>query len=210
MRKRLDRLLIRGFDIVFAGILLIVTLPLLLAALAISALFIGLPPIYISERIGKGGKPFKHVKIKSLLPGKEYGRIFLEQNRLNRCGKFLRASHLDELPELFHILIGQMSFVGPRPLPARFLEGLDTGDRHTVPPGWMCTAQIVLQRKGKLNKHLQLRLDDLYAHRRSFGYNLRIMAATVKYVFVGKDVDLSPDSTPDRKKFAEQNKVEIS
>jgi sugar transferase EpsL len=207
MSKRLDRFLIRSFDIALAGILVIVTLPLLLAALLLSAAFVGFPPVYISERIGKDGVPFRHVKVKSLLPGKEYGRIFLEQNRLNWCGKFLRGCHLDELTELYHILGGKMSFVGPRPLPPKFLEGLELKDRHTVPPGWTCTAQIALLRKGKLNKHFQLRLDNLYAHRRSLSYNIKIIAATFRAFLTRKELDLSPDSTPDRKKFAEQNKV---
>lgn len=204
MRKRLDLLLIRGFDLVVAGILVILSLPLMLIALLMSAVFIGFPPIYISPRIGRGGKPFMHIKIKSLLPGKEYGRIFLEQTRLNWCGRFLRGSHLDELPELFHILSGTMSFVGPRPLPARFLEGLEVKNRHAVPPGWTGTAQIVLMKKGKLNKHLQMRLDNIYVKRRSFAYNLRIIAATFKYFITRKALDLSPDSTPDRIKFARQ------
>lgn len=206
MSPKLDRFLIRSFDIVLAGLLAVVTLPFLLLSLLLSALFIGFPPVYISERIGKDGKPYRHIKVKSLLPGKEYGRIFLEQSRLNWCGKFLRGCHLDELTELYHILSGKMSFVGPRPLPPKFLEGLELGDRHTVPPGWTCTAQIVLLRKGRLNKHLQLRLDNIYAHRRSFRYNMKIVAATFRSFLTRKELDLSPDSTPDRKKFAEQNK----
>lgn len=205
MPKRIDLFLIRSFDIVFAGMLLILSLPFMLLALLMSALFIGFPPIYISVRIGKDGVPFKHLKIKSLLPGKEIGRIFLESHRLNWCGKFLRGSHLDEITELIHIFCGKMSFVGPRPLPEKFLEGLDIRDRHIVPPGWTCTAQIVLLRKGKLNKYLQIRLDNIYTHKRSFRYNMKIMAATFRYFLTRKELDLRPDSTPDRKKFAEQN-----
>lgn len=204
MLKKIDSFLIRGFDVILAGILVILTLPFMLMSLLMSALFIGLPPIYISHRIGKNGTPFKHLKIKSLLPGKEIGRIFLESNRLNWCGKILRGSHLDEITELFHILSGKMSFVGPRPLPAKFLDGLDVKDRHTVPPGWTCTAQIVLLRKGKLNKHMQIRLDNIYAHRRSFRYNMKIMSATFRYFFTRKKLDLNPDSTPDRVKFAKE------
>lgn len=210
MIKKIDPFLIRSFDIILAGILLILSLPFMLAALLLSALFIGFPPIYISVRIGKDGIPFKHIKIKSLLPGKEIGRIFLEQNRLNWCGKFLRGSHLDEITELFHILSGKMSFVGPRPLPEKFLEGLETETRQTVPPGWTCTAQIALLRKGKLNKYLQIRLDNLYVHKRSFRYNLKIMAATFRYFITRKKLDLSPTSTPDRIKFAEQNQETIN
>jgi lipopolysaccharide/colanic/teichoic acid biosynthesis glycosyltransferase len=210
MGRRIDRFLIRSFDIILAILLLILSLPLTLAALLMSALFIGFPPIYTSVRIGKDGIPFKHFKIKSLLPGKEIGRIFLERDRLNWCGKFLRGSHFDEIPELLHILSGKMSFVGPRPLPAKFLEGLNLKSRHTVPPGWTCTAQIALLRKGKLNKHLQIRLDNLYAQKRSLWYNLRIIAATGRYFFTRKKLDLNPDSTPDRIEFAKQNEETLS
>ena len=191
MRKKLDLFLIRSTDILAAALLLILSFPFAAFALLLSALFIGFPPVYISVRIGKGGRPFKHIKIKSLLPGKEMGRIFMEQDRLNRCGKFLRGSHLDEIPELLHIIAGKMSFVGPRPLPAKLLEGLDVGDRHSVRPGWTCTAQIALLRKGWLNQYLQLRLDNIYAHKRSFRYNMSILAATIRSYFVRSELDLS-------------------
>lgn len=210
MLRRIDPILIRGFDIILAGILVILSLPFMLAAIVMSAIFIGFPPIYISLRIGKDGIPFKHIKIKSMLPGKEIGRIFLESHRLNWCGRFLRGSHLDEITELFHIISGKMSFVGPRPLPSKFLEGLDTRTRQTVLPGWTCTAQIALLRKGKLNKYLQIRLDNLYVQKRSFRYNIKIMAATFRFFFTRKKLDLSPDSTPDRVKFAEKNRETVN
>lgn len=197
--------MIRIFDLLLASILLVLSLPFMLLALLLSSLFIGLPPIYLSPRKGKNGVLFNHLKIKSLLPGPEIGRIFFEQNRLNWCGRFLRKYHLDELPEIFHIISGKMSFVGPRPLPPKLLEGLETKNRETVPPGWTCTAQLLLLKKGKLNKHVQIRLDNLYVKKRSFYYNLRILAATGKYFLIRKELDLRPNSTPDRVKFKEQN-----
>jgi lipopolysaccharide/colanic/teichoic acid biosynthesis glycosyltransferase len=192
MRKKLDLFLIRSSDILVASILLILSFPFMVAALLLSAIFIGFPPVYVSVRIGKDDRPFRHIKIKSLLPGKEFGRIFMEQNRLNWCGKILRGSHLDEIPELLHIITGKMSFVGPRPLPAKLLEGLEVGDRHSVRPGWTCTAQIALLRKGWLNQYLQLRLDNIYAHKRSYCYNIKILAATIRSFFARSKLDLSP------------------
>jgi lipopolysaccharide/colanic/teichoic acid biosynthesis glycosyltransferase len=210
MRRRIEYFLIRCFDITLAGALLLLSLPFSLTALLMSALFIGVPPIYISVRIGRDGIPFKHVKIKSMLPGKEIGRIFFEQNRLNWCGRFLRGSHLDEIPELLHILSGKMSFVGPRPLPAKLLEGLNAKTRQTVPPGWTCTAQIVLLREGRLDDRLQIRLDDIYARRRSLRYNVRILAATLRYFVTRKKLDMRPDSTACRVKFAKENDIKLT
>ena len=203
--KNLNPILIRSFDLILALILALTLLPVMLFAMVLSALFIGFPPVYLSGRRGKNGVLFKHVKIKSLLPGEEIGRIFFERNRLNWCEKFLRHFHLDELTELFHIISGKMSFVGPRPILPKQLEGLDSRIRETVPPGWTGTAQLLLLKKGKLNKHLQIRLDNLYAKKRSLIYNLQIMAATVRYFFIRKKLDLNPDSTPDRIKFHKEN-----
>jgi len=203
--KLIDSIIIRIFDFLLASILLILLSPFMILALLMSSLFIGFPPIYTSLRKGKNGLLFRHIKIKSLLPGKEVGRIFLEQHRLNWCGKLLRGCHLDELTELLHIISGKMSFVGPRPLPPKLLKGLNSKTRETVPPGWTCTAQLLLLKRGKLNKHAQIRLDNLYARKRSFFYNIKILAATPRYFLSRSELDLKSDSTPDRLKFKNQN-----
>ncbi len=191
----------RFIQITTAAVLLIITLPLALTALLISALFIGFPPFYLSKRTGRNGVEYTHWKIRSMKSGKETGRVFFESARINFWGRLLRRLHLDELPELYLILAGRMSFVGPRPLPQKLLEGLDTAIRETVRPGWSGPAQLWLLRKGKLNKRLQIKLDTHYVNRRSFGYDLKIIAATIAGVFTSKPADLTPNGSPDRISF---------
>ncbi len=192
---------IRIFDIVLSLFLILLTSPLLILSLILSALFIGFPPIYISLRRRIEGRVFRHIKIRSMLPGTEVGRIFYEQHRLNGLGRMLRRTHLDELPELFHILSGKMSFVGPRPLLLPVLEIMDTRVRQTVPPGWTGPAQIWLLKTGLLSKPMQVRLDNHYVRRRSLKYNLRLIGATLYYSLKGKPPDLSPGSTEARVLF---------
>ena len=191
----------RFVEIIIAAALLIITLPLTLTALLISALFIGIPPFYSSARTGKNGVEYTHWKIRSMKKGRETGRVFFESGRINFWGKLLRRLHLDELPELYLILTGRMSFVGPRPLPEKLLEGLDTAIRETVRPGWTGPAQLWLLRKGKLSKRLQIKLDNHYVKRKSFCYDLKIITATVTGVFRSKPADLTPDGSPDRISF---------
>jgi len=192
---------IRLFDIILSLILIILFFPFLIIPLILSCLFIGFPPIYISKRIGQNGKLYKHFKIKTMLPGKECGRIFFEQNRLNWCGRLLRRYHLDEIPELYLILIGKMSFVGPRPLPENLLNGLDAKNRTSVPPGWTGLPQIYLLKNGILNKKLQVKLDNIYVRKRNLKHNIRIILMTLIYTLKRKDLDMEPDSTKDRVEF---------
>lgn len=186
---------------ILSGILIIVFLPLMLVVSVLVTVCIGFPPLYISRRIGKNGILFNHYKFRSMLPGKETGRIFFEQDRLNRIGNIIRKLHWDELPELFLVLSGKMSLVGPRPLLPKLLEGLETAKREKVLPGLTGLAQIALHRKGSLDKRLQIRLDNLYVHKRCLRYNLEIMYATIRFLFKAKKLDLSPDLTKDRRSF---------
>jgi len=191
----------RILEIPTALVLIIITLPLMLVALAISSVFIGFPPFHQSTRRGKNGVEYTHLKIRSMKSGKETGRVFFETHRINFWGRLLRRLHLDELPELFLILTGRISFVGPRPLPANLLKGLDTRVRETVRPGWTGPAQLWLLRKSRLNKRLQIKLDTHYVNQRSFCYDLKIITATITGVFKSETANLDPEGSPDRISF---------
>jgi len=201
LKNRADDYLIRAMDVLVAGILIIIFSPLMVIVAIMVLVFIGSPLLYVTKRVGLNGVEYKHCKFKSMLPGKETGRIFFEQDRLNRCGKLLRSLHLDELPELFSIFIGKMSFVGPRPLPRYLLDGLDTSLRETVPPGWTGPGQVWLLKNGSLDKQHQIELDNKYVEKRSLLLNLKIIAMTIVYSFQRKKIDLAPDSTDDRVKY---------
>ncbi|NUN44848.1 sugar transferase [bacterium] len=193
--------MIRWFDITVSLIAIFFTVPLFMVSLCLSMCFIGFPPFYVSKRRGYMGRDFNHVKIRTMLPGPQIGRVFFELNRINRVGWFLRISHLDELPDLFHILVGQMSFVGPRPLMLQALEAHKTKIRENVKPGWTGLAQVQLLKKGVLSKELQERLDIIYVEKRSFVYNLRIIFATFRYAVLGKKIDINPNTTNARIQF---------
>jgi len=194
----------RALEIVIASVAFLLTLPLLVLSLLVSSLLIGFPPFYSSRRRGRGGVEYTHWKVRSMKSGRETGRVFFESHRLNKWGRFLRRLHLDELPELCHIISGRMSIVGPRPLPSSLLEGLDTSLRDTVKPGWTGPAQVRLLRTGRLDKRLQIRLDNHYVGHRSTLYDVRIMLGTISAAFTGRRQDMSPCSTADRIEFGKR------
>jgi len=175
-------MMIRLFDMAVSALILVLASPFIAGGLLLSALSIGLPPVFISRRRGRYGKPFRHFKIKTMLPGIPVGRAYMEQERLNRVGRLIRRFHVDELLEFLLVLSGKMSVVGPRPLPNRFLARFDTARRDTVPPGITCLAQLTLLRKGFLAGPEQIFLDNVYVGKRSMHYNLRIIFATIRVV----------------------------
>jgi lipopolysaccharide/colanic/teichoic acid biosynthesis glycosyltransferase len=191
----------RILEILLASAAFLLTLPVFVIAILVSSLFIGFPPFYRSGRRGLGGAEYMHWKVRSMKKGRETGRVFFEAHRLNSWGRLLRRFHLDELPELCHIISGRMSIIGPRPLPSSLLEGLDTTLRDTVRPGWTGPAQIILLRRGRLDKRLQIKLDNHYVRRRSTIYDVRILLGTIRAALTGRRQDMNPSSTPDRIEF---------
>lgn len=173
---------IRATDVILAFSLLFYFGFAFLLILLITLFFLPFPPVYLDKRMGQDNKSFLHIKIKSMKPGFHWGKAFLEADRIPPWGRLMRRLHFDELPELIHILTGQMSFVGPRPLTALALENVRPVQRHAVKPGWTGLAQISLARNGVLNKDFQMRLDNLYLKKRSAAYNAQIFAATIKAV----------------------------
>jgi sugar transferase EpsL len=196
----------RLLDMLLSILLIILTVPLMLFTALLIVCCHGWPVLYSSVRIGMGGKPYRHRKFRTMRPGPTVGRVFFEKQRLTSTGRFLRRFHLDELPELFLILQGKMSFTGPRPLPAGLLQGLDTTVRQQVPPGWTGPAQIYLARRGILDKRLQIRLDEHYVQRRSLTYNVKLLAATVCVMFRAARPNMEEDASKDRIRFAEKSR----
>jgi lipopolysaccharide/colanic/teichoic acid biosynthesis glycosyltransferase len=193
---------VRAFDLALAVLLLPALAPFAAGTAAVVLLCLGRPVLYAGRRVGRHGVEYVHYKFRTMCPGPEVGRVFFEQARLGRCGRLLRTLHLDELPELWHILRGEMSFVGPRPLPRSLLSGLDSTVREQVPPGWTGPAQIWLLERGRLDKRHQIELDNHYVERRSLGHNLRLLATTLLRVVRPAALDLRPDASFDRRRFA--------
>src|SRR5690606_25874283 len=117
-------------------------LPLFAPVLAIIALLVrlrlGSPVLFLQQRPGRGGKPFWMCKFRTMTNDRDArGRLLADEMRLTRFGRFLRASSLDELPEMWNVLMGQMSLVGPRPLLMQYLDRYTPEQmrRHEVRPG---------------------------------------------------------------------------
>ena len=179
----------RAFDIALSGVGLIASAPLwALFALAIR-LEDGGPVFYLQERSGLGGSRFNALKFRSMIRNAEatVGAIQASQNdpRVTRVGRFLRATAMDELPQLWHIFRGDMSFVGPRALRPGEIEVVGEGkvemledvpgfiERSSVRPGLTGIAQIYAPRD--IPRRLKFRYDLVYVRRRSFWLDVRLV-----------------------------------
>lgn len=135
----------RSMDFVLAAAALLVLSPLLLLLCIVNAIAMKGNPFFVQPRPGKDEKVFKLIKFRSMTCETDaQGRLLPDAQRLTRWGLFLRKSSLDELPELFNIVKGDMSFVGPRPLLVRYLPRYNAHQarRHEVRPGFTGYAQV--------------------------------------------------------------------
>lgn len=138
------RFLKRFFDFVLSLCAIIVLSPLLFVLIILGAIFMGGNPFFFQDRPGKDERIFKLIKFRSMDNRKDKdGNLLPDDLRLNKYGRFLRASSLDELPELFNILKGDMAIIGPRPLLVRYLDRYNEEQhhRHDVRPGLTGYAQ---------------------------------------------------------------------
>lgn len=170
----------RALDVILALLLLAVLWPLIaVAAVAVRAK-LGAPVVFSQVRTGKYEKPFVMKKFRSMndLRGDD-GHLLPDSERITRLGKFLRETSIDELLELFNILKGEMSFVGPRPLPAEYLPYYTDRERkrHQVSPGLTGEAQI--HGRNGIDWDRQFELDLKYVDTVSFAVDCRIILATV-------------------------------
>lgn len=192
-----ERFTKRGFDIVLSGILLIVFLPLIL--ICALAVFIedGTPVIYSQERIGLGGHPFRILKFRSMRRDAEslgIPRLYTGDNdpRLTRVGKFLRQHHLDELPQLWNVFRGDMSFIGYRPERQFYIDRImERNPRYRylyqIRPGVTSYATLYNGYTDTLEKMLtRLDLDLYYLRNHSVWFDLRVLGLTFLSIISGK------------------------
>lgn len=180
----------RLFDIVVSAILLLLCcLPL--AGLCLCQLYFhGRPLFFRQERAGKGAAPFHIIKFRSMRNGPGS-----DADRLTPWGQFLRSTSLDELPELWNVLCGEMSLVGPRPLPTAYLPRYSTEQarRHEVRPGITGWAQI--NGRNGLSWERQFELDLWYLEHRSFLLDLKILALTILTVIRRENISAEGQAT---------------
>jgi len=184
----------RLFDIGIS-LLLLIALALPLALLCLCQLCcLGRPIFFQQERAGKAGKAFRIVKFRSMRSGPGS-----DAERLTRWGGFLRSTSLDELPELWNVLRGEMSLVGPRPLPTAYLPRYspEQARRHEVRPGITGWAQV--NGRNGLSWERQFELDLWYVEHRSFLLDLKILVLTLLTVFRRENISAEGEAT--RKEF---------
>lgn len=196
----------RLVDIVFslAGIV-VLCFPLLIVAILVSG-NLGSPVIFRQARPGWHGKPFQLVKFRTMSDGEgENGELLPDAKRIPPFGRMLRATSLDELPELWNVLKGDMSLVGPRPLLMEYLD-LYTPEqfrRHDVRPGITGWAQV--NGRNELSWEDKFALDVWYVDNQSLWLDLKILLMTIMKVVKRDGVSHSGEATMSRFEGSDQN-----
>jgi len=179
----------RLFDIFFSIFFLILLFPLFLIVSVLVLIFIGKPVFFHQFRPGIKERPFKLIKFRTMTNKTDLKGVLLKDTyRLNKFGKFLRSTSLDELPELWNILRGEMSFVGPRPLLMEYLPyyNYEQAKRHNVKPGITGWAQI--NGRNTISWEEKFEFDLWYVENQSLRLDIKILFITFKKVFFREGV----------------------
>lgn len=180
----------RLFDIAVLVLTVALWLPVLLLT-GLAVLFaVGSPVLFVQERPGLGGRPFRLIKFRTMREG-----AGTDAERLTRLGRWLRSTSLDELPELWNVLKGDMSLVGPRPLLMRYLPRYtsEQARRHEVRPGITGWAQV--NGRNALSWGQKFKYDVWYVDHRSFGLDLKILWLTVWRVLTRQGISADGAAT---------------
>jgi len=182
----------RLLDVVAAALLLVLLSPLLLAVAILVRLKLGSPVLFVQERPGRDGAVFKMHKFRTMrtldADTSAIEAVGTDHARLTTFGRRLRSTSLDELPELWDVLRGKMSIVGPRPLLVEYLTRYNSEQarRHEVRPGITGWAQVNGRNAVEWNERLAM--DVWYVDNRSLGLDAKVLAKTVGTVFDREDV----------------------
>jgi lipopolysaccharide/colanic/teichoic acid biosynthesis glycosyltransferase len=189
----------RLFDLLLSfGLLLALALPLLLLG-GLVRRKLGSPVLFRQVRPGLHGQPFMMVKFRTMTDERGAdGELLPDAQRLTAFGRFLRATSLDELPELWNVLCGEMSLVGPRPLLMEYLPlySPEQARRHEVRPGITGWAQV--NGRNALSWEERFKLDVWYVDHRSLWLDLRILWLTVRKVVVREGISAQGEATMPR------------
>jgi lipopolysaccharide/colanic/teichoic acid biosynthesis glycosyltransferase len=173
----------RVFDIVSAFWLLFALIPPFIVVIVLQWIRLGRPFFFRQQRAGLDGRAFDIIKFRTMREG-----VGSDAERLTPWGQFLRSTSIDELPELWNVLMGDMSLVGPRPLPTQYLDRYspEQARRHTVRPGITGWAQV--NGRNGLSWERQFELDLWYVDNRSFCLDLKILVLTIITVLSRKNI----------------------
>ena len=185
----------RILDIIFALLIGVCVIPIMIIAAIIIKLESKGPIFFIQERIGEGNKPFKIVKFRSMTTDAEKDGpkwATKNDNRVTKFGKFMRLTRVDELPQLWNVLKGEMSFVGPRPEREFFIKQLEKeimyySLRHTVKPGLTGWAQVMYPYGASVeDAYRKLQYDLYYIKNHDILFDMKILLKTITIVIFGK------------------------
>lgn len=192
---RLRNIVKRIFDVVVAGTLIVLTSPIMLVAALVIFFESGGPVIYKQERVGRGGRPFTVLKFRSMHANAEGDgqAVWAQANdpRVTEFGRLMRRTRIDELPQLWNVLKGEMSFVGPRPERPQFVGELEQsipyyGARHSVKPGLTGWAQVRYCYGASVEDATRkLQFDLYYVKNHSLFLDLLVLVETVRVVVSG-------------------------
>lgn len=191
-----ERFIKRPMDCFLATLSLLFLSPVILILSLLVRVFLGSPVLFEQDRPGKGGKVFKLYKFRTMTDKRdEDGQLLADEKRLTTFGKVLRSSSLDELPELFNIIKGEMSLIGPRPLLVKYLPlyNEEQAKRHDVRPGLTGLAQS--RGRNSLSWEEKFKLDVEYVNHITFLGDLKIIVDTIRSVLNSEGISADGDVT---------------
>lgn len=180
----------RVFDLFLSTVGLVLLFPFLIVMAVLVKVKLGSPVFFIQERVGKDNRLFKMIKFRTMLDAyDEEGKLLSDNERLTDFGRILRATSIDELPELINVFKGDMSIVGPRPLLKQYLPlySREQLRRHEVRPGITGWAQI--NGRNAICWGEKFKLDVWYIENCSLWLDIKIIFMTVKKVFVREGIN---------------------
>jgi lipopolysaccharide/colanic/teichoic acid biosynthesis glycosyltransferase len=186
----------RAFDIAAAAAALFALSPAMAVIAVAVRLKLGAPVLFTQDRPGLKGRPFRIMKFRTMTDQREAsGKLLPDPERMTSFGRWLRATSLDELPELWNVLRGEMSLVGPRPLLVEYLDRYTPEERrrHEVRPGLTGWAQVNGRNAATWDE--RLRMDVWYVDNRTFILDLKIILRTVTIVLRREGINAAKSAT---------------
>lgn len=186
----------RILDKILSLLAIIILSPLLIIISILVLIFMGRPILFKQARPGYKNEIFNMIKFRTMTNKKDKnGNLLPDEQRLPKFGKFLRSTSLDELPELFNILFGKMSFIGPRPLLVKYLPYYTEEEhhRHDVRPGLTGWAQV--NGRNNLNWDDRFKLDVEYVNNLTFMMDVKVIMKTINIVFKREGINQEGQAT---------------
>lgn len=183
-------------DILSGVIILLLISPILIIAIIALTIVNSGSPFFVQKRPGKNGRIFSIVKLKTMTDERDgKGNLLPDADRLTLIGRIIRKTSLDEIPQLFNVITGSMSLVGPRPLLPSYLElySEEQARRHEVKPGITGWAQV--NGRNSISWQQKFELDVCYVNNQSFILDFKILILTVKKVFLSEDINTVGEAT---------------